>query len=278
MLDVEQLRRWIGRETSAQEVVSAELVRRFQATLDRPLPALEAGASVPRLLHFCLAQTPPPTLQLDADGHPARGDFLPPVPLPRRMWAAGEIDFPGEIRIGDVVRRVSRIADVAVKNGRSGSLCFVTVQHDLHVDGAAVVRERQDIVYREATSAPPSSPPPMADDGRDRQSAEVPATLLFRYSALTFNAHRIHYDRDYATQVEGYPGLMVHGPLQATLLLNFATDIAGRLPKRFSFRSRTPLFDDQPLFLHAGEADGESLSLWSAREGGPVAMAAEAKW
>lgn len=278
MLDVEQLRGWINRKTSVQEVVTADLVRRFQATLDRPSPALETGVSVPRLLHFCLAQTPAPTSQLDVDGHPARGNFLPPVPLPRRMWAAGEIDFPGEIGIGDVVRRVSRITDVAVKHGRSGSLCFVTIEHGLHVDGAAVVRERQDIVYRGATSAPPSSPPPAAEDGRHRQGVEVPATLLFRYSALTFNAHRIHYDRNYATQVEGYPGLVVHGPLQATLLLNFATDIAGKPPTRFSFRSQAPLFDDQPFLLHAGEMEGKTLGLWSAREGGPVAMAAEAAW
>jgi 3-methylfumaryl-CoA hydratase len=209
------------------------------------------------------------------------------------MWAGGAMRFHGDLRIGDSIRRVSRIADVTAKEGRTGRLCFVTVDHLMEVKGSPQVRERQDIVYRELTPTKEMTPaketaranektptnektwPQPADAGRHQRRIEPTSALLFRYSALTFNSHRIHYDRPYAVDVEGYPGLVVHGPLQATLLFNFATEVRGAAPERFTFRSMSPLFDDCEFLLHASE-EGETLRLWTARRGGPVAMTAEA--
>jgi 3-methylfumaryl-CoA hydratase len=276
-LDIDHLRGWIGREEAAEDVVTADLVRKLQATLDLPGPPPRAGDAAPRLVHFCLAQPAAPTAALGPDGHPERGSFLPPVPLPRRMWAGGTVTFDGELRVGDAVRRVSRIADVVVKQGRTGPLCFVTVEHIIEAEGRAAVRDRQDLVYRGPDGAA-KAPAPPAEPGRHRRRVGADAALLFRYSALTFNGHRIHYDRRHAIEVEGYPGLVVHGPLQATLLYHFAAAIRGAPPARFAFRSHAPLFDDDAVILHAGAEENGTLRLWTARESGPVAMAAEADW
>ncbi|OWJ59841.1 FAS1-like dehydratase domain-containing protein [Inquilinus limosus] len=275
--DIDQLRRWVGREETAEDIVTADLARKFHATLDLPGPPPRAGEAAPRLIHFCLGQPAAPTAALGPDGHPERGGFLPPVPLPRRMWAGGSVAFDGELRVGDAVRRVSRITDVVAKQGRTGPLCFVTVEHVIEAGGRAAVRERQDLVYRGPDSGA-KAPAPAAEPGRHRRRVAAGAPLLFRYSALTFNGHRIHYDRRHATDVEFYPGLVVHGPLQATLLCHFAAAIRGTPPDRFAFRSHSTLFDGDAITLHAGEAEGGTLRLWTAREGGPVAMAAEAGW
>jgi 3-methylfumaryl-CoA hydratase len=270
-LDADHLKTWIGRSQTAQDVVSEDLVRKFRATLNLP----ETASSVaPQLIHFCLAQPAAPTSDLGADGHPARGGFLPPVPLPRRMWAGGEVTFHGDLHVGDPVERTSTITDATIKEGRTGVLCFVTVRHVFAVDGKARVEERQDIVYREASAAA-VAPPAVAPTGAHQRMMETSAPMLFRYSALTFNGHRIHYDRRYTMEVEGYPGLIVHGPLQATALCHFAADIQGQVPSRFSFRSTGTLFDDDKALLHA-EDKGDRLALWTARKGGPVAMSAEA--
>lgn len=275
-LDIDHLRSWIGREEVAEDIVTADLVRKFKATLDLPGGPPQIGEVAPRLIHFCLAQPAAPTAALGPDGHPQRGGFLPPVPLPRRMWAGGSVTFQGDLRVGDAVRRVSRIADVAVKEGRTGLLCFVTVDHTIEGKGRPLLQERQDIVYR-GLDGGAAKAPAAAESGRHRRRVDASAPLLFRYSALTFNGHRIHYDRRYVTEVEGYPGLIVHGPLQATLLLHFAAEIRGTPPARFAFRSLSPLFDGDPVILHATE-DGDGLMLWTARENGPVAMTAEAGW
>ncbi|KGM33203.1 HTD2 family dehydratase [Inquilinus limosus] len=275
--DLDQLRRWIGREETAEDVVTADLARKFNATLDLPGQPPRAGEAAPRLIHFCLGQPAAPTAALGPDGHPERGGFLPPVPLPRRMWAGGSIAFDGELRVGDAVRRVSRITDVVAKQGRTGPLCFVTVEHVIEAGGRVAVRERQDLVYRGPDSGE-KAPAPPAEPGRHRRRVEAGAPLLFRYSALTFNGHRIHYDRRHATEAEGYPGLVVHGPLQTTLLCHFAAAIHGAPPARFAFRSHSPLFDGDAIMLHAGEVGGGTLRLWTARDGGPVAMAVEAGW
>jgi 3-methylfumaryl-CoA hydratase len=275
--DIDHLRSWIGREEVAEDIVTADLVHKFRATLDLPGGPPQEGEAVPRLIHFCLAQPAAPTAALGPDGHPQRGGFLPPVPLPRRMWAGGSVTFHGELRVGDSVRRVSRIGEVVAKEGRSGLLCFVTVDHSIEVDGLSLLQERQDLVYRGLDGGAAKAAPALAEPGRHRRQVDASPPLLFRYSALTFNGHRIHYDRRYVTEVEGYPGLIVHGPLQATLLFHFAAEIRGAPPARFDFRSLSPLFDDDPVVLHAMEnADG--LTLWTARENGPVAMTAEAGW
>jgi len=276
-LDIAHLRSWIGREDEASEVVTPELVHKFRATLDLPGGKPAPGDPAPPLIHFCLAQPVAPQAELGPDGHPARGGFLPPVPLPRRMWAGGEFLFRQDIRVGDTVRRISRVADVVLKEGRTGPLCFVTVRHQVEAGGAVALEERQDLVYRGADMGGAAKAPTPAEAGSHRREVDASATLLFRYSALTFNGHRIHYDRRYAMQVEGYPGLVVHGPLQATWLLNFAASIRGAAPSHFSFRGLSTLFDDDPIRLHA-EEDGDRLKLWTARDGGPVAMSSEAAW
>ena len=278
-LDIDHLRQWVGRQQRDAELLTPTLVRQFNATFDRE-SAVAMGDTAPPLIHFCLAQPVVPGAGLGADGHPARGDFLPPVPLPRRMWAGGELRFHDAIRIGEMVSRHSTIRDVQLKQGRTGPLCFVTVDHEVTSDGRAVLSERQDIVYRDAaapgTRAALRAPAP-ALPGGDSRRVEPTASLLFRYSALTFNGHRIHYDKPYATGVEGYPGLVVHGPLQATLLCQLAVDLKGSAPRMFRFRSLSPLFDDADFTVNA-EVEGSGLKLWTAGESGPAAMEAEAQW
>ena len=284
--DISHLLAWIGREEVADDVLTAALAARFHATLDLPGEAAQLGEIAPRLIHFCLCQPAVGTALLGLDGHPQTGGFLPPASQPplsltRRMWAASTLRFSGDLRVGDAVTRRSRIADVTAKQGRSGTLRFVTVEHQVSAAGAVVIAERQSLVYRspdgggEATVATP----PAAATGDTSFALAITPPLLFRYSALTFNAHRIHYDLPYATQEEGYPGLVVHGPLQATLLFQLAAQVRnGRPPDEFSFRSAAPLFAHDPVMLHAGPLEAGRLELWSTRPDGPAAMKAEAKW
>jgi 3-methylfumaryl-CoA hydratase len=286
-LAIEYLRSWIGREDIGLDVISQDLVRRFAAMLDLSAAPSQIGDVAPLLIHYCLAQPAALTSQLGEDGHPQKGGFLPPVPLPRRMWAGSSLIFHDSLRVGDLVRRVSRIADVSVKEGRTGTLCFVTVQHRIDVDGALRIEETQNIVYREAAVAADPAKPAKAGDtapaGIDQRPIAVSTPLLFRYSALTYNGHRIHYDRPYAMDVEFYPGLVVHGPLQATLLINFARHLRGETPKTFSFRGQSPLFDHDSITMHASSEEnaastGNAMKLWTARQDGPVGMSAEASW
>ncbi|AXC48807.1 protein dehydratase [Paracoccus suum] len=273
-LDLGHLRDWIGREEVAAERVTAALVQRFNATFDRQGEVRE-GNIAPAMIHLCLAPPTAPTASLGPDGHPARGGFLPPVPLPRRMWAGGALTFQDAIRVGDLVTRRSTIRDVTLKEGRSGRLCFVTVEHRIDSAGRLAVHERQDIVYRDISTA--ARAPEQAPRGTHRQRVTPSAALLFRYSALTFNSHRIHYDAPYVRDEEGYPGLIVHGPLQATQLVQLAEALGGSPPARFEFRSLTPIFDTQDYVLNAA-ADGDGMRLWTAAVDGPVAMEARATW
>ncbi len=277
-LDLDHLRGWIGRTETARDLVTARGIRELRATLDLPPGDPQPGEAAPvATAHWCLAPPAAPQSALGPDGHPARGGFLPPVPLPRRMWAGGALEFPDLLRVGDTVERRSTITDVTAKEGRTGLLCFVTVAHEIHTPRGLAVRERQDIVYR-GTDAPvggsgSGAPPPAPSV---RESIVPDAVLLFRYSALTFNGHRIHYDRSYCIEEEGYPGLVVHGPLQATLLCGFAARLMGRQPARFSFRSVRPIFDGTPMGLCAVEAEG-GFDLWTADAEGRPAMLAEAR-
>jgi 3-methylfumaryl-CoA hydratase len=276
-LDIDHLRSWIGREEVEADTVTPDLARKYHATMDFPGRAPSTGEIVPRLIHFCLAQPAAPTAGLGPDGHPARGGFLPPVPLPRRMWAGGAFRFHGDLRVGDEARRRSRIQDVVLKEGRTGRLCFVTVEHRVEASGALVLEERQDIVYRDLDGGTAAKTPPKAEPGRHRRRFKADAALLFRYSALTFNGHRIHYDRRYVTEVEGYPGLIVHGPLQAALLYYYAAELRGVAPSRFEFRGLSPLFDGDDFALHADD-DGDGLKLWTAKSDGTLCMSAQASW
>lgn len=247
-MDMEKLQSWIGRTETAEDVITPALVARFRATLGEHL---EAGPdAVPLGLHWCLAPAALPYEALGPDGHPARGGFLPPVPLRNRMWAGGMIRFLGDFTTGDLVRRESRIAEVVAKQGRSGPLVFVGVDHSYVVEGRTVLEERHDIVYRDApkTDVPAgtSSDPKAAEGGI---FAGDPITL-FRYSALTFNGHRIHYDHPYATGEEGYAGLVVHGPLQATLLMQEAARRSASPRFAFRYRGLAPLIAGQAVDLH----------------------------
>lgn len=276
-IDINHLREWIGNEESKSELVTSSMVERFNATFDLT-GAVKDGDAAPTLIHLCLAPPAAPTSELGPDGHPARGGFLPPVALPRRMWAGGAFTFHDDIRVGELVTRDSKIRDVVVKEGRAGTLCFVTVDHRILSGDRLVMEERQDIVYRseDASGAAKKTPEP-ALKGANSVTVQPSPTLLFRYSALTFNGHRIHYDAPYARNEEGYPGLIVHGPMQATMLAHYAEKLRRTRPKQFDFRSLSPLFDDAEFSLNA-EDDGASLKLWTAKTGGPIAMEARATW
>ena len=275
-VDIDHLRQWIGREERKTDVLTVGLAERLRATLGAE--ALAPGEALPLAIHWCLAPAAVPPGDIGEDGHPARGGFLPPVPLPRRMWAGGELKFVRPLRIGDTVERLSRIADVTQKVGRTGRLVFVTVEHENSTGEGLAVFERQDLVYREAQTAA-TSPAAPAELRPADVSLGIDATtvLLFRYSALTFNGHRIHYDRDYARDVEGYPGLVVHGPLQATLLANLAARLSdGRPPRRFAYRGVSPLFDGAPFTVNAVHRDG-GFDLWCADAAGVATMTATAE-
>jgi 3-methylfumaryl-CoA hydratase len=279
--DLDHLRQWIGRTSEASDVVTAQLVKGLRATLFQEIGDPKPGDAAPWTAHWCLAQPVFPMSELSADGHPARGGFLPPVPLPRRMWAGGELEFLEPLRVGDVSTRSSRIADVTMKTGSTGVLCFVSVDHLVTTPRGTALRERQDIVYRDVStaqaSAPakPAAPPPSA---QHRESHMADPVLLFRYSALTFNGHRIHYDRDYVTKVEGYPGLIFHGPLQAAFIVELAAKLhGGTAPKKFSYRGLQPLFEGSEFSINANKTDG-GMELWTANSAGQPTMKGTATW
>jgi 3-methylfumaryl-CoA hydratase len=281
-LNLDHLRQWIGRTEEASDIVTAQLVKGLRATLFLDIGEPKTGDAAPFTVHWCLAQPVYPASMLGPDGHPTRGGFLPPVPLPRRMWAGGEIEFIEPLRVGDDAKRSSRIADVTVKTGSTGTLCFVSVNHEISTAHGVAIRERQDIVYREmptggqnAAPAKAAAPPP---PGKHRESHVSDPVLLFRYSALTFNGHRIHYDRDYVTKVEGYPGLVFHGPMQAALLVEFAAKLhGGTAPKKFSYRGVQPLFEGTEFSVNANET-ANGLEMWMANADGTPTMKGTASW
>ena len=275
-LDIDHLRGWIGATRESHDEISPRLANSLAAVLDED-PTLAPGDPAPAGIQWCLSPEIAPMHRLGPDGHPARGDFLPPVPLPRRMWAGGELEFTGEFRVGDAIRRVSRVGDVTAKSGRTGTLCFVAVHHTYHGPRGLVLTERHDIVYRGADAPTGGTPPaPPRADADQRLEVEATAVLLARYSAVTFNGHRIHYDRDYCRTEENYPGLIVHGPLQATYLLRMAMQMNGnRLPRRFRFRGTSPLFDGA-VFRVNGAAEGTGAQLWVLDRTGGMTMQATA--
>ena len=279
-VDLHHLRQWIGRTEQASDVVTAQLVKALRATLFLDIGSPAPGDAAPLTAHWCLAQPVAPMDQLGGDGHPARGGFLPPVPLPRRMWAGGQLEFIDTLRVGDHVTRSSTITDVTMKTGGSGELCFVAVEHLTATPRGLAIRERQDIVYRAMppSNAPAPQPPAVAPAAQHRETHLADPVLLFRYSALTFNGHRIHYDRDYATGVENYPGLVFHGPLQAALLVEFSARLrGGRPPAKLIYRGVRPLFDGGEFSVNATETM-RGLDVWTANAQGEPTMKATATW
>jgi 3-methylfumaryl-CoA hydratase len=270
-------RAWIGRRQSARDLVTPSPVARLAATLDRADPSPQAGDELPPGWHWLFFLEAVPISAIGPDGHAARGEFLPPVALPRRMYAGGRFQFLAPIRLGDSIERTSEIADVSMKQGRTGSLAFCTVRSTITGGGRTCIVEEQNLVYRAAPEpgdrAPAEPPPAGAQFGRTIAPNPV---LLFRFSALTFNGHRIHYDHPYATRVEGYPGLIVHGPLLVILLLDLVRRErpAARLAE-FSFRAFRPVFDTAP-FKIAGRDAADGLLLWAEDNDGALALRAEA--
>lgn len=264
----------IGRTQTHRDEVSARLIRGLAATLDVAVPE-----TLPPLWHWMLFQDWVPGAGLGQDGHPRRGGFLPAVDdLPRRMWAGGRVTFHAPLQAGDAVERTSTILDVTEKSGTSGRLVFVTVHHRITGPAGLAIEEDQDIVYRgaegAAVKAAPAAPP--APAGAVQADVLPDPVLLFRYSALTGNGHRIHFDLDYMRHEEGYPGLIVHGPLQATWLAGLLTGmLAGRSIARFSYRGRRPAFHGAPLRLE-GWPDGDAWRLRTLDPSGAVCMEAEA--
>ena len=272
------LAEWVGRTETAEDVATAAPLAGLAATLDHAAPPWRDG-EVPPLGHWLYFLPRALGRDIADDGHPRKGGFLPPVPLPRRMWAGSQVAIHAPVPVGAPIRRTSTVVRVEEKHGRSGALCFVSVRHDITAAGTLCVTDVHDIVYREASAANGTAvslpdPAPAAEPADWCRVVHPGPALLFRFSALTFNAHRIHYDRPYCQAEEGYPGLVVHGPLTATLLMDlFLRQRPGATVSSFSFRGLSPLFDTGPFTL-CGRAEGAGAALWALDGAGRVAMRA----
>ena len=267
---------WIGRSQVMTDTLRPQPARFLQATLDRE-PDLSDGDALPPLWHWLYFLEAAKACDLGRDAHPKKGGFLPPVPLPRRMWAGGRFSFDRPLVLGRETQKRSTITAISEKEGRTGPLCFVTVRHVLSQGGLDLLTEEHDIVYRnDPAPGMPAPTPRQAPQGAEFAREITPnEALLFRYSALTFNGHRIHYDADYARDVEGYEGLVFHGPLTATLLLDLAMTQTRDMPRRFTFRGLAPIAGLRP-FLIEGRREGAAITLWARRADGALAMTAEA--
>lgn len=276
-MDIDHLRTWIGRTESGTDEVTRAPIVALSATLDHDDASHD---TLPPLWHWLYFLPHHRTSEIGPDGHPLRGGFLPPVTLPRRMWAGGRLQFHQPLRVGEKISRVSRIVDVSRKEGKSGPLVFVLVRHDISNQSGVAVTEEHDIVYRDHPLPDAPAPKPQAAPSNHSWSRGITPSvvMLFRYSALTFNGHRIHYDRPYVTETEGYPGLVVHGPLIATLLMDLLhRNNPGATVKSFSFRAIRPVFDIAPFHVCGRlDEDGKTVKLWAKDADGWLAMEASA--
>lgn len=298
-VDIEYLKQWTGRSETVQDVLHAKPLVLFSATLDRQDPPPKIGDEIPPFWHGLYFLTATRQSELGTDGHPPRGGFLPPVPLPRRMFAGAQVDFVRPLHVGQAVERCSTILGVSQKQGRSGEMVFLQLQHEIRDASGVCVVETQDIVYRDEPTAGAeakinpagaaglsathavSPAPTFSKDASAAKEAQWSHTLtpdpvlLFRYSALTFIGHRIHYDYPYATEVEGYPGLVVHGPLQATLLLELLRcALPHCVPRRFVFRAVSPLFCTGAFRVCGAPQGVDQYSLWIEDQHGRITMQA----
>jgi 3-methylfumaryl-CoA hydratase len=271
---------WLGRTEARRDTITPAPMIGLAATLDRDDPPPVAGTPLPPLWHWLYFLPMQRQSEIGPDGHARRGGFLPPVPLPRRMWAGGRLSFARPLEVGEAVTRTSRIERIATKQARSGPLVFVTVEHEIGNAEGVALSEAHDIVYRgvPAPGAAGALTTASPSDESFARTIVADAVLLFRYSALTFNGHRIHYDRRYVTEVEGYPGLIVHGPLIATLLVDLLRrERPDAELRRFDFRAVSPLFDGAPFTL-CGRPDGDRrFALWARNAEGGLAMQASAE-
>lgn len=274
-IDLDHLRGWIGKKEIHHDIATAFPVAALAATLNRKDPPPKTGDAIPLSGHWLYFLETAVNADLSHDGHPKRGGFLPPVSLPRRMWAGGRIDFRAPVRVGDLISRESEILSVEAKSGKSGDLVFVTVRHSVKAGSTTAIVEEHDIVYREAAkpgeAAPAGKPAPQT--AAWRRELKTDEAVLFRYSALIFNAHRIHYDIDYCRDVEGYPGLIVHGPLQTTLLLDLCRRSDPRPVRTLDYRATHPVFHQETFSVNGQPSDdGKSVELWTANAAGCYAM------
>ena len=271
---------WVGRSETRHDTATLAPLAAMSATLNREDSAPREGDALPPLWHWLYFLPQHRHDELGPDGHAKLGGFLPPVPLPRRMWAGGRFEFLQPLQVGQAAKRTSRIADISTKQGRSGALVFVRVRHEIANDHGLALTEEHDIVYRDPPQPGAAAEPPPSAPGDEQFSRSITPdpVLLFRYSALTFNGHRIHYDRSYVTEVEGYPGLIVHGPLIATLLLDLLRREQPRARvARFAFKALRPIFDLHAFSVH-GQPEGErSVQLWARDHEGFLAMTATAE-
>ncbi len=280
-INLDYLRTWIGTTHGDEDLISVRHARLMAATVDYcPPERVQDGGELPPLWHWIYFLEGLPSSELGRDGHPARGGFLPPVPLPNRMWAGGRVSFLAPVRIGSTVHKESSILNVDHKTGRSGDLVFVTVLHELKSpQGELLIREEHDIVYKgPKISTPPGSTanlPPPVPAGQFTKTYTPTSTTLFRYSALTFNGHRIHYDADYCRNVEGYPNLVIHGPLNATLLAAYAEEVSNSRVLEFSYRGIAPAVLGESISLSAA-IEGKRIALHATLDNGALCMQAEA--
>jgi len=276
-MDGSDLKGWIGRTQTLADEMTRQMARRTAALLDQPDDGLVTGAALPQGWYSVLFGPLAPQSQIGPDGHPKLGDFLPPVPLPRRMFAGRKVTFHAPVRIGDAVERISEIAKIEPKSGRSGQMMFVTVVHRVSARGTVRITEEQTIVYREAAqpgAAPTAAQAPPTGAAWSRTVVPDPV-MVFRYSALTYNGHKIHYDADYTRTVEGYPERVVNGGLTTLLLLELARANLKRPLASVTTRNLRPLFVDRPITL-CGTVAGDAAELWVVDANGALALSASA--
>ena len=279
-VDIDHLRKWIGKIDNVTDYVTPIVEQRYRATLNMDIGNPKVGEPVTSGLHWMLGWNLVKNDELGVDSHPALGEFLPPVPLPRRMWAGSEIKVLKPIRVGDKVVKQSTVADIQVKEGRTGLLCFVTAEYNFLVSDEVTINEKHNIVYRDISKS----------GGGSGYSKEIPEradlsekifmhpTILFRYSAIGFVGHRIHYDHPYTVNEENYPGLIVHGPLQATYLLRAAEKLMEKQVKSFTHKVMAPVFANSEYMVGVDKMDDGSVSCWGATKEFGVTMRAEAKF
>ena len=279
-VDIDHLRKWIGKIDNVTDFVTPIVEQRYRATLNMDIGNPKDGDPVTSGLHWMLGWNLVKNDELGVDSHPALGEFLPPVPLPRRMWAGSEIKVLKPIRVGDKVIKQSTVADIQVKEGRTGLLCFVTAEYNFLVNDEVSINEKHNIVYRDISKS----------GGGSGYSKDIPEkadlsekifmhpTILFRYSAIGFVGHRIHYDHPYTVNEENYPGLIVHGPLQATYLLRAAEKLMGKPVKSFTHKVMAPVFANSEYIVGVDKMDDGSISCWGATKEFGVTMRAEAKF
>jgi 3-methylfumaryl-CoA hydratase len=274
-IDLPQLRQWTGRPKVESDTLNVRHARLMAATLGLEQASFVEGSPLPPLWHWLYFLEGLPPHELGRDGHPARGGFLPPVPLENRMWAGGRVSFAAPLPLGAAVEKHSTVSSVEHKSGRSGDLVFVTVLHEIFHNTVLALSEEHDIVYRNQSKEQSARAQQASEAASVTKPFTPDSTMLFRYSALTFNGHRIHYDVDYCRNVEGYGNLVIHGPLNATVLAGFAEEVTGKRLLSFNYRGVRPALLGTMLTLNA-VVDQDQVSLWTSFPDGSVSMQAEA--